>query len=119
VHPHRSGREGERGHDKDKPGQCVSHITPYLLAIDTLDSKAYDQVSLGLLHHETARQLNWSQFERNSAFSTTVANFLRTRAGQRQLCYRCGHALQIVVAQSFDTSIHRRGSPQSLANIKS
>jgi hypothetical protein len=27
--------------------------------------------------------------------------------------------LQIVVAQSFDTSIHRRGSPQSLANIKS
>ena len=32
VHPHRSGREGERGCDKDKPRQSASHITAHLSA---------------------------------------------------------------------------------------
>jgi hypothetical protein len=34
VHPHRCGWEGERGNDKNKPGHCAPHITPYLLATD-------------------------------------------------------------------------------------
>jgi len=69
VHPHRGGWEGECGHDKGKPGQCASHITPYLLAMHDPRFKSLRSGFFGTSPPRTARQLNWSHFRRYGAFS--------------------------------------------------